>query len=219
MSDLHRQWKDHVYDQFARVGKALASPRRLELLDLLSQGPKTVETLAQEIATSVANVSQHLQILARAQLVTTQKTGTFVIYRLASPTIADLLGQIHGVSEGLYAEVRELRRTYLTDRDTLAPVTAEQLQQLLTTDEVYLIDVRPPSEYAAGHLPGAISVPLEDVASHFEAWRDPRPVVAYCRGRYCLYARDAIAVLQTLGITARRTDVTVHDWPVSERTG
>lgn len=214
MSDLHRQWKDNVYAQFARVGKALASPRRLELLDLLSQGPKTVETLAREIAASMANVSQHLQILAQAQLVTTEKSGTFVIYRLASPDVADLLDQIHGVSEGLYAEVRELRRTALTDRDALAPVTADELQQLITTGEVYLIDVRPAAEYAAGHLPGAISVPLDDVAHHFEKWQDSRPIVAYCRGRYCLYARDAIHTLASLGITARRSEVSVHDWPI-----
>jgi rhodanese-related sulfurtransferase/DNA-binding transcriptional ArsR family regulator len=219
MSDLHRPWKDHVYAQFARVGKALASPRRLELLDLLSQGPKTVETLAHEIAVSVANVSQHLQILAQAQLVATQKSGKFVIYRLASPHVADLLDQIHGVTEELSAEVRELRRTALTDRDTMAPVTADELQRLVSTGEVYLIDVRPAAEYAAGHLPGAISVPLEDVTSHFEKWQDPRPVIAYCRGRYCLYARDAVDALASLGITARRTDVTVRDWPLPEQAG
>lgn len=206
-----------MYEQFARVGKVLASPRRLELLDLLSQGPKSVETLAQELAASVANVSQHLRILAQAQLVTTQKSGTFVIYRLANPAIVPLLDQIHAVSEGLFAEVREWRRTYLTDRDALAPVTADELRRRMTAGDVCLIDVRPVSEYEAGHLPGALSVPVSEIATHFQQWQDPRPVVAYCRGRYCLYARDAVEALAKQGVSAQRTDVGVWDWPVLDR--
>lgn len=208
-----RTWKDSLYRHFARVGKALASPRRLELLDLLSQGPKSVETLARELAATVANVSQHLQILAQAQLVIGEKSGTYVIYRLADPGIVDLLAHLHAVSEGLYAEVREWRRAYLTNRDSLAPVTAEELRELVSSGEVYLIDVRPASEYAAGHLPGAVSVPLPEVDEHVQGWQDTRPIVAYCRGRYCLYARDAVDRLAQHGVVARRTEVGVWDWP------
>ncbi len=219
MSEASRAWKDQVYGQFARVGKALASPRRLELLDLLGQGPKSVETLAHETATTLANVSQHLQILAQSHLVTSHKSGTYVIYQLASLEVAALLEQIHGVSEHLLAEVRELRTRYLTQRDTLAPVNAEELRTLMETGAIYLIDVRPAAEYATGHLPGAISVPLPEVLDHFQDWLDPRPIVAYCRGRYCLYARDAVEILQQQGLSARRTEVGVLDWPGAAATG
>lgn len=208
-----RAWKDALYREFARVGKALASPHRLELLDLLSQGPKSVETLARELSATIANVSQHLQVLARAQLVTTQKSGTFVIYRLANPSVVALLDHVHVVAERLYAEVRELHQDYLTNRDSVAPVTAEELRQWLASGAVYLIDVRPTSEYAVRHLPGAVTVPLSEVAEHFREWQDPRIVVAYCRGRYCLYARDAVDILARQGVDARRTEISVWDWP------
>ena len=208
-----RAWKDALYHEFARVGKALASPLRLELLDLLSQGPKSVESLAHELEATVANVSQHLRILAQAQLVQSQRSGTFVIYRLAHPHIVALLHQIQAVSEGLHAEIRELRQACLSDRDALPPVTAQELQQFIASGDVYLIDVRPAAEYAAGHLPGALSVPLPEVARHFQHWDDSRPIVAYCRGRYCLYAQDAVEILRQHGVKSRRTEVGVWDWP------
>ncbi|NMP23707.1 ArsR/SmtB family transcription factor [Sulfobacillus harzensis] len=212
MTDDHRRWKDAVYGQFARIGKALGHARRLEILDLLSQGPKNVETLANELAASSAAVSRHLQILFEAHLVTFEKQGTYVIYQLARDAVADLVHQIQAVSEDVLADVRELHRLYLTQHDALEPVGHEELKDLIAAGTVYLIDVRPPAEYAEGHLPGAISVPLPDVADHFAAWHDDRPIVAYCRGRYCLYARDAVRILQQHGVAARRSEVTVWNW-------
>lgn len=213
MIEESRIFKDQVYGQFARVGKALASARRLELLDLLSQGPKSVEGLAREMQASVANVSQHLQTLAQARLVTAHKQGTFVIYRLANSRVTDLLRGIQGLSEEVLAEVRELRQMFLTQRDVLDPVGREELVQMMENPSgVYLIDVRSGQEYEAGHLRGAVSVPLPEVADHFRDWSGPQQIVAYCRGAYCLYARDAVAVLGSMKITARRTEVSVHDW-------
>lgn len=214
-----RVWKDQLYGHFARVGKALASPRRLELLDLLSQGPKSVETLAHEISATVANVSQHLQILTQAHLVISHKSGTFVIYRLSSSEVVTLLEEVHSVTENLFSDVRALRAMYLTQRDTLAPVSAEELHTLVDAGNLYLIDVRPASEYEAGHLPGAISVPLPEVDSHFFEWSDSRPIVAYCRGRYCLYAREAVEILSRQGLIARRTEISVQDWVKSGQAG
>ena len=210
--DDHRPWKDAVYGQFARIGKALGHARRLEILDLLAQGPKNVETLAHELAASSAAVSRHLQILLEAHLVVFQKHGTYVVYQLARHSVADLVHQIQVVSEDVLADVRELHHLYLTQQDALDPVNPEELQALMATGTVYLIDVRPPAEFAAGHLPGAVSVPLPDVADHFAAWQDDRPIVAYCRGRYCLYARDAVHLLQQQGLGARRSEITVRGW-------
>lgn len=210
MSD--RAWKDAVYGQFARIGKALGHARRLEILDLLAQGPKNVETLAHELAASSAAVSRHLQILLEAHLVVFQKHGTYVVYQLARHSVADLVHQIQVVSEDVLADVRELHYLYLTQQDALDPVNPEELQALIATRTVYLIDVRPPAEFAAGHLPGAVSVPLPDVADHFAAWQDDRPIVAYCRGRYCLYARDAVQILREQGLVARRSEITMRGW-------
>lgn len=212
MGEDARLWKDQVYGQFARIGKALGSPRRLEILDLLSQSPKSVENLAHELGSSVANVSQHLQTLLEANLVATRKQGTYVIYRLASETVGQLLGFLQRVSEERLADVRELRDLYLTQRDALAPVNDRELEALIDEGDIYLIDVRPPLEYKAGHLPGALSVPLPELAEHFENWHSERPIVAYCRGRYCLYARDAVEILRDLGLSARRSETGMRDW-------
>ncbi len=212
MAEDSRVWKDRLYGQFARIGKALGSPRRLEMLDLLSQSPKSVESLARELGSSVANVSQHLQILLEAQLVATRKQGTFVIYRLANETVAQLLELLETVSEECLADVRELRDLYLTQRDALSPVSDRELEALIQEGTVYLIDVRPPSEYAAGHLPGALSIPLPELAERLQEWDPDRPIVAYCRGRYCLYARDAVEVLRDAGFSARRSEVGVREW-------
>lgn len=207
-----RIWKDQLYGQFARIGKALGSPRRLELLDLLTQSPKSVENLARELRTSVANVSQHLQILLEARLVVTRKQGTYVIYRVANDQVGQLIGMLQAVSEECLADVRELRDLYLSQRDALEPVSHQELEILIEEGSVQLIDVRPAPEYEAGHLPGALSIPLPDLAEHMSEWDPDRPVVAYCRGRYCLYARDAVAVLRRAGFAARRTEVGVREW-------
>lgn len=207
MSD--RAWKDAIYGQFARIGKALGHARRIEILDLLSQGPKNVETLAGELACSSAVVSRHLQILLEAHLVMFQKHGTYVVYQLTRNSVADLARQIENVSEDVLADVRELHRLYVTQQDALDPVDSEELRALMATGTIYLIDVRPAAEFESGHLPGAVSVPLPEVADHFVEWRDDRPIIAYCRGRYCLYARDAVRLLRQQGLVARRSEISV----------
>lgn len=219
MSDSHRLWKDEVYGQVARVGKALASPRRLEMLDLLAQGPKSVEALARELAASVANTSQHLRLLHSARLVRSHKQGTYVIYELAGPAAAAVTAAVEDASEALLLEVGAVRQRAFDDPADVDPVPLDQLQSLVATHAVYLIDVRPAAEYAAQHLPGAISVPLPMLAQHFRGWSHPAPVVAYCRGRFCLYARDAVRFLHQQGIAARRTEASVRDWPPASATG
>lgn len=216
MSDSHRGWKDEVYGQVARVGKALASPRRLEILDLLGQGPKSVEELARELGASVANTSQHLRQLSTARLVRSHKRGTYVIYELASPAVSALTASVEDASEALLLELVALRQRGFGDPTDADPLPLDQLHALVACQAVYLIDVRPAAEYAARHLPGAVSVPLPMLAEHFRGWSSPMPVVAYCRGRYCLYARDAVRFLHQQGIRARRTEASVRDWPWEE---
>ncbi|MDA8198006.1 MAG: metalloregulator ArsR/SmtB family transcription factor [Thermaerobacter sp.] len=213
MRDDHRAWKDEVYGHVARMGKAMASPRRLEILDLLAQGPKSVEQLAGELLASVANTSQHLHQLKGARLVRSHKAGTYVIYELAGPAVNRLLESVEVAGESLLLELGVARQQYFPDPADADPVPLGELQSLMASDALYLIDVRPVAEYAAQHLPGAVSVPLPMLAEHFRGWQGQKPVVAYCRGRYCLYARDAVRYLAQQGIAARRTEASVRDWP------
>ncbi len=217
MRDDHRAWKDEVYGHVARMGKAMASPRRMEILDLLTQGPKSVEHLARELGGSVANTSQHLHHLRAARLVRSHKAGTFVIYELASPEVDRLLESVEVAGESLLLELGWARRQYFPDPADADPMPLGELQSLMAADALYLIDVRPSAEYAARHLPGAVSVPLAQLAEHFRGWQGQKPVVAYCRGRYCLYARDAVRYLHQQGIAARRTEASIRDWPDASR--
>ena len=213
MNNEHRAWKDEVYGHMARMGKALSSPRRLEILDLLAQGPKSVEQLAGELEASVANTSQHLNQLKSARLVRSHKQGTYVIYELAGPAVDRLRESVEETGEALLLELGSARRHYFSDPVDQDPVPLRELQSLMAADAIYLIDVRPAAEYAAQHLPGAVSVPLPTLAEHFRTRPGDQPVVAYCRGRYCLYARDAVRYLHQQGVSVRRTEVSVCDWP------
>jgi rhodanese-related sulfurtransferase/predicted transcriptional regulator len=201
-----------IYEQFARITKALASPRRLELLDLLAQGPRTVETLARETGLSVANASQHLKTLRAARLVDADKRGLFVTYRIGGDEVADLSGAVRRIAELRLAEVEQVRQAYLTARDGLEPVDREQLVERVRQGAVTVIDVRPAEEYRAGHLPGARSVPLATLRRRLKTLPRTREIVAYCRGPYCVLAVRAVDLLRSHGLRAVRLEDGVAEW-------
>lgn len=207
-----RALKDAVYGELARVGKALASPLRLELLDLLAQAPRTVEDLAREVDATVANTSQHLQVLKGARLVEADKRGLHVFYRLADPSVSDLGVALRRMGEARLAEIDQVRRAFHANRGSLEPVPREELVERARRDEVTVLDVRAPDEYRAGHFPGARSVPLGELTARLDEIPRDRPVVAYCRGPWCVLALDAARVLRDAGFDARHAEEGVADW-------
>jgi rhodanese-related sulfurtransferase len=211
----HRDFKDPLYDQFARIGHALASPKRIELLDLLSQGEKRVEVLADQSATPVKNTSAHLRILREARLVETRRDGTFVLYRLAGDNVLELLRSLQAVARDRLAEVERVTRLYLTSRDELAPVTRQELRKLVREGLVTVIDARPREEYEAGHIPGALSIPVAELRRRLAEVPKDREVIAYCRGAYCVYSLEAVTLLRKHGYRARRAEDGLPDWRVS----
>lgn len=208
----HRQFKDAIYEQFARVGKAVASPRRLELLDLLCQGPRTVEVLASQTDQSVANVSQHLQVLRGARLVEGQKDGLFVTYRLADDEVCAFFQALRRLSESRLVEIERITRAFLHDREALEPTDREALIKKVKRGDVTVLDVRPVEEYRAGHIPGAVSVPLADLKRRLAKLPKSREIVAYCRGPYCVFAIEAVKLLRARGFNAVRLDEGIHEW-------
>lgn len=205
-------FQDAIYSQFARIGKALSSPRRLELLDLLSQGPKNVETLARETKLSVANVSQHLQTLLEAHLVQFQKKGTYAIYRLSNPKINRLLLLMQEISQDLLAEVKKIQDEFIHNHDLLDSIDITELKSRLDHNDLILIDVRPREEYEFAHIPGAISIPMQELEQHLSRLPRNRKIVAYCRGRYCIYASQAVEYFRSHGLEAVRLNDGVREW-------
>ena len=212
MKSLGREYKDSIYEQLGRIGRAVSSPRRLELLDLLAQGPRTVEVLAREAGLGVANTSQHLGALRAAELVTAERQGTFVTYRLASVEVADFFRALRQLAESRLAEIERLTRDFLEARGVLEPVDRETLLGRVRRGEVTVLDVRPSEEYAAGHIPGALSVPLADLEQRLAELPRDREVVAYCRGPYCVLAVEAVRLLRAHGFRAVRLEDGVPDW-------
>lgn len=204
--------KETLYEQLARLGKAFASPKRIEMLDALAQGPRTVERLAAATGQTVANTSQHLQVLRQAQLVESEKHGLFVTYRLSSSAVGMLLVQLRQLGESQLAELRLARETLLSDSPGVEQVDRQTLLTRLRSGQAILIDVRPREEYVAGHLPGALSVPLEELASRLKELGKKREVVAYCRGPYCMLSADAVRLLSRRGYRARRLEDGVLEW-------
>jgi rhodanese-related sulfurtransferase len=207
-----RQLKDQLYEQFERLGKALASRRRLELLDVLAQGERPVEALADETSMTVANASQHLQVLRRARLVETRPEGTHVYYRLADERVFRLWQALRDVGQAHLAEVEQIARDYLGDRDGLEPIHMHELLERLRADDVVVLDVRPQEEYASGHIAGARSVPFDELEARLAEIPEGAEVVAYCRGPYCVYADEAVERLRRHGRPARRLDLGFPDW-------
>jgi rhodanese-related sulfurtransferase/DNA-binding transcriptional ArsR family regulator len=212
MADRHRDFKNRLYGQFARIGKALASPHRLEILELLAQGERTVESLAAEIGLSLANASQHLQVLRQAALVDSRKQGLFVYYRLAGDEVSDLSRVLHRVAETRLAEFELLVRQQFGERVDGEGVSINELLKRARSKQVVILDTRPAGEYLAGHIPGAISVPVEDLKSRLQELTKGKAYVAYCRGPYCVYADRAVEMLRARGRRAGRLAGGFPEW-------
>jgi rhodanese-related sulfurtransferase/DNA-binding MarR family transcriptional regulator len=207
-----RTFKDTLYAHFARIGHALGSPKRIELLDLLAQGEKTVEQLAEHSAMPVKNTSAHLRALRHARLVETRRDGTFIYYRLADDDVGSLVRSLQELGRRRLAEVEQIARLYIDDRDELEPVTIPELRKLVRDARVTVIDVRPREEYEGGHIPGAISLPVGEIKRRIAELPKRREVIAYCRGPYCVYSLEAVTLLRQQGFRARRADQGLPDW-------
>jgi len=212
MSNPDRIFKDSIYEQFARIGKAVSSPKRLELLDLICQSEKTVEVLAREAGLTVANASQHLQILRTARLVETRKEGLFVHYRLADQEVCEFFRSMRVLAESRLAEVERITRRFLEGKEGMEPVDREKLLARVRDGAVTVLDVRPAEEYRAGHIPGAISVQLKELEHRLSELPRDQEIVAYCRGPYCVLSIQAVEFLRSHGFQAVRLEDGVLDW-------
>ena len=207
-----RRFRGRLREHLARIGKAVASPTRLAILEVLGQGARTVEAIAEEIRQSVANTSHHLQVLREARLVDARKVGLYVHYRLAHPEVVSLQRSMRVLAEGQYEEVQRLLNAYVHDRDHLQPVSREELVTRAREGTVVVLDVRPIAEYRSGHIPGAISLPLKDLDARLSELPDGAELVAYCRGPYCLLAFEAVERLRAGGRSARRLVEGFPEW-------
>ncbi len=212
MTTPHRLFKDRIYEQLARVGKALAAPRRVELLDHLGQGPRTVEALAELAGTSVANASQHLQVLRAARLVEARKRGPYVEYRLAADDVSRFFVALRSLAGSRLAEVEQVTRAYFAGRGGDEAVGGDELIGRVRRGEVTVLDVRPAEEFRAGHIPRAVSIPVDELKARLKELPRDREVAAYCRGPYCVMAVEAVELLRKKGYTAHRMEQGVPDW-------
>lgn len=207
-----RAFKDEAYAQLARIGKALASPARIELLELLCQGPRTVEDLVAMTGLAVGNASQHLRHLHGARLVETTKRGLYVEYRIADDQVAGCLAGVRALADARLAEMRQVSESYLRGRAALEPISGGELLQRVRQGEVTVLDVRPVEEYRAGHIPGALSIPIGELKRRLAELPKRKQIVAYCRGPYCVMAIDAVEQLRAAGFRAHRLELGVIDW-------
>jgi rhodanese-related sulfurtransferase/DNA-binding transcriptional ArsR family regulator len=204
--------KDVLYEQFARVGKAVASPKRIELIDVLSQGERTVDDLAEATRMGVTNTSAHLQVLRQARLVQTRRDGVKVFYRLADDAVTRFYFALRELGRARLAEVEQIVRDYFQARDELEPVSRDELARRLRDGEAAALDVRPAEEYAAGHIPGAASIPLAELEQRLDELPRDVEIVAYCRGPYCVLAPEALSILRAGGFRARRLEDGFPEW-------
>lgn len=205
--------KGELFDQFARVGKALASGRRIEILDILSNGERTVEALAEQVHLTIANTSQHLQILRDAGLVSGHREGTFIRYGLATQQVYEFWTSLRSLAANRLAEVERLVEAYVGSRNGLEPVSRKDLyKRLRSGDHLVVLDVRPKDEFDAGHLPGAVSIPLAELERRLKQVPKNLEIVAYCRGPYCAFAPEAIRVLIKRGYKARQLEDGFPEW-------
>jgi rhodanese-related sulfurtransferase len=212
MKSQSRQFKDAIYEQFSRIGKAVSSPKRLELLDLICQGEKTVETLSRETGLTVANTSQHLQSLKSARLIKAQRDGFYVKYRTADQMVCEFFRSMRVLAEHRLAEVDMIKRRFLEGREGMEPVNRDDLLKRVIEGGVTVLDVRPVEEYRAGHIPGALSVPLHHLKGILAKLPADQEIVAYCRGPYCVLAIQAVEALREKGFKAIRLEESVQDW-------
>lgn len=204
--------KRQLFEQFADLARALGHAHRLELIEHLAQGERSVEALAGKIGQSVANTSQHLQQMRRAGLVATRRDGKRVIYRLADAPVLEAVAGLQRLAEANLAEVREVIGAYFTGKETLEPVSREELAARLRTESVTLLDLRPEDEFALGHLPGALNIPLDQLEARLAELPEGREVIAYCRGPYCVLSFEAVALLRARGLPVRRLEDGFPEW-------
>ncbi len=204
--------KQELFAQFARVAKAFGHPHRLELLEQLSQGERNVEVLAERTALSVANASQHLQHLLRAGLIGNRREGKFIYYRLADDAVVDVLAGLRQVAERNLAEVQRVVRSYFDERDSMEAISRKELQKRIREGGVTVLDVRPPDEFALGHIPGAVNIPLRELKARLSELNKAQEIVAYCRGPYCVLSFEAVAALRKKGYIARRLEDGLPEW-------
>jgi rhodanese-related sulfurtransferase/DNA-binding transcriptional ArsR family regulator len=207
-----RKFKNELYDRLALVGNALASGRRLELLDLLAQGERSVETLAAETDQPFANVSQHLQVLRRAQLVEARRQGTYAIYRLSDDSVLELWLSLRKTGEKQVSEIGELLRSFFRGRSELQAISQEELNKRLDDPGLAVLDVRPAPEYEAGHIAGARSIPISELRARLRELRRSRKIVAYCRGPHCVFADEAVEFLKSRRYRAFRLESGFPEW-------
>ena len=207
-----RAFKDRLYQQYARVGKCLSSDKRLELLSLLSNSPKSVETLAKLTEMNVANVSRHLQVLLDARLVKYNKKGTYVIYSLANAAITDFLMSLWRVCESQLTDISQIKQDFLQNFEAIHTLSKDELLNKMEVGSIILLDVRPKDEFEAGHIAGAISVPMEELDIYLQTLPRNVEVAAYCRGPHCIYSVQAVEKIQREGIKAYRLEEGVHEW-------
>jgi rhodanese-related sulfurtransferase/DNA-binding transcriptional ArsR family regulator len=208
----HREFKDRLYAELGRIARAIDSPRRLELIDLLAQGERSVEALAGEAALSIANTSRHLQILRGARLVESRKEGLRVYYRLAEPEVFDVLRAVRALAQRRIADLDRLVQAYFGSRDDLEAIPREELLRRVREGRVVVVDVRPPEEYRAGHVAGALSIPVDEIDRRLSELPARKEIVAYCRGPYCVMAYDAVTRLRARGRRARRLVDGFPEW-------
>jgi rhodanese-related sulfurtransferase/DNA-binding transcriptional ArsR family regulator len=207
-----REAKDALYEQFARIGKAVTSPRRIELLELLAQGERSVESLAGVAGIGITSASAHLQVLRGARLVASRRDGTRILYRLADEEVIELIDVVRRLARARLSEVDDVVEAYFSARDTLTPVGRDDLLARSERAEVVVLDVRPAEEFEAGHIPGAMSIPLGELRERLGELPRDVEVVAYCRGPYCVLAPQAVELLTEQGIRARRLDEGLPEW-------
>lgn len=207
-----RQYKDATYAQFARIGKAVSHPKRLEILDVLCQGPRTVEVLAREAGLGIASASQHLKVLREARLLEAEKKGLYVTYRLAGESVCAFFRGMRSLAESRLAEVEQITRRFLAGRDGMEPVEARDLLRRVREGRVTVLDVRPADEFRAGHIAGALSVPLRELRARIRELPKRKEIVAYCRGPYCVLAIQAVDALREAGLKASRLREGYPDW-------
>jgi len=211
----HRAFKSQVNEQFARIAKAIANTHRMEIVDVLAQGERSVEDLAHEVDLTIANASQHLQALREAHLVASRREGLHIYYRLADPTVFRLVQIIREVAERQLAEVEQIVGTFLTDRKSMESMTLNELLARLHEPELVILDVRPVLEYAQGHIPGARSIPIDELKMRLNELSPEQEIVAYCRGPYCVFADEAVETLVAHGYQARRIREGYPDWKLA----
>ncbi|MEH7380351.1 metalloregulator ArsR/SmtB family transcription factor [Bacillus sp. JJ1533] len=207
-----REFNDTIYYYFSKVGKALTSPKRMELLDLLTQGPKTVEALSNETEMSIANTSQHLQVLLDVKLVKFRRRGNFMVYSLGNTKVCELVQSLQKVTEDRFDEVRQLRMDFIVRSKEIESLEIEEFLEEYNKKDIVVVDVRPETEYNASHIEGAISIPFDSIKDQVSKLPKEKEIIVYCRGFYCVYATEVVQYLVSKGYKAKRLNPGIQHW-------